>query len=367
MKRIKSAYIHIPFCKNICSYCDFCKMYYDESLVNSYLDALELEIIKNYRQEKLETIYIGGGTPSSLNTAQLDKLFEIINKFNKSDNCEMTFECNVDDIDEKLLLKLQDNGINRISIGVETINEKFFSLINRYNDQDLVKNKVALVKKYFQNINIDLMYGFPNEDMIDLQRDLDFFKALEIPHISIYSLILEQNTKLYIDDIKPLDEELEANMYYHIIKYLKDLDYVHYEISNFSKTGYESKHNLTYWNNDEYYGFGLSSGGYVNGVRYLNTRSINNYLKGKYCLEKEKIDIKTDMENEMILGLRKIRGVNKQKFIDKYKFKIEDIFDIMEMVDKKLIEDRDGYISIKEDKLYLSNQVLINFIGGENE
>ena len=150
MKRIKSAYIHIPFCKNICSYCDFCKMYYDEALVNSYLDALELEIIKNYRQEKLETIYIGGGTPSSLNTAQLDKLFEIINKINKSDNCEMTFECNVDDIDEKLLLKLQDNGINRISIGVETINEKFFSLINRYNDQDLVKNKIALVKNIFK-------------------------------------------------------------------------------------------------------------------------------------------------------------------------------------------------------------------------
>jgi len=367
MKEIKSLYIHIPFCMQICSYCDFCKMFYNEKMVNDYLKELEKEISKNYKKDMLKTIYIGGGTPSSLKDYQLDKLFSLTNQFNKEKEYEFTFECNISDINKELLEKLKGNKVNRISIGIETINEKFYKLINRYNDKESIKEKIKLTKQYFNNINIDLMYGFPDETLIDLKKDLDFFKELSVAHISIYSLILEENTKLYINNTKPLDEELESSMYYYIIDYLKKLGYNHYEISNFSKEGYESRHNLTYWNNEEYYGFGLSSGGYVNNVRYTNTRSINNYLKGNYRLEEENLSLQTKMENEMILGLRKIEGIKKDKFFLKYNFKIEDIFDIMNMVDKKLIEDREGYIRIPEDKIYLSNSILINFIGGSNE
>ncbi|MBQ7105055.1 MAG: radical SAM family heme chaperone HemW [Bacilli bacterium] len=367
MKEIKSLYLHIPFCMQICSYCDFCKMFYNEKMVNDYLEELEKEITKNYQNDILKTIYIGGGTPSSLKDYQLDKLFFITDKFNIEKEYEFTFECNISDINKELLEKLKENKVNRISIGIETINEKFYELINRYNDKEDIKEKIKLTKKYFNNINIDLMYGFPNETLNDLINDLEFFKDLDVPHISIYSLILEENTKLYINNTKPLDEELESNMYYYIINYLKKLGYKHYEISNFSKEGYESKHNLTYWNNEEYYGFGLSSGGYVNNKRYTNTRSLNNYLKGNYKLEEEELDLQTKMENEMILGLRKMIGIKKDEFFLKYNFKIEDIFDIMNMVDKKLIEDREGYIRIPEDKLYLSNSILVNFIGGSNE
>ena len=367
MKEIKSLYLHIPFCMQICSYCDFCKMFYNEKMVNDYLEELGKEVEKEYQNDTLKTIYIGGGTPSSLKLYQLDKLFSITNKLNIEDNYEFTFECNISDINIDLLKKLKQNKVNRISIGIETINEKFYSLINRYNNKEDIIQKINLTKKYFNNINIDLMYGFPNETKEDLENDLNFFKELEVPHISIYSLILEENTKLYINKTEPLNEELESEMYYYIIKYLKELGYNHYEISNFSKEGYESKHNLTYWNNEEYYGFGLSSGGYVNDIRYTNTRSLNNYLKGNYKLEEEKMTINTKMENEMILGLRKMKGIKKDEFFSKYNFKIEDIFDIINMVDKKLIEDKEGYIYIPEDKLYLSNQILINFIGGENE
>lgn len=367
MKEIKSLYLHIPFCMQICSYCDFCKMFYNEKMVNDYLEELEKEITKNYQNDILKTIYIGGGTPSSLKDYQLDKLFFITDKFNIEKEYEFTFECNISDINKELLEKLKENKVNRISIGIETINEKFYELINRYNDKEDIKEKIKLTKKYFNNINIDLMYGFPNETLNDLINDLEVFKDLDVPHISIYSLILEENTKLYINNTKPLDEELESNMYYYIINYLKKLGYKHYEISNFSKEGYESKHNLTYWNNEEYYGFGLSSGGYVNNKRYTNTRSLNNYLKGNYKLEEEELDLQTKMENEMILGLRKMIGIKKDEFFLKYNFKIEDIFGIMNMVDKKLIEDREGYIRIPEDKLYLSNSILVNFIGGSNE
>ena len=367
MKEIKSLYLHIPFCMQICSYCDFCKMFYNEKLVNDYLNELEKEIDKYYQKDSLKTIYIGGGTPSSLKLYQLDKLFSMTNKLITEEEYEFTFECNISDINKELLEKLKQNKVNRISIGIETINEKFYDLINRYNNQDDIKEKIKLVKKYFNNINIDLMYGFPEETLNDLINDLEFFKELDIPHISIYSLILEENTKLYINNTEPLDEDLEEKMYYYIINYLKKHRYNHYEISNFSKEGYESIHNLTYWNNDEYYGFGLSSGGYVDNVRYTNTRSINNYLKGNYRLEEENLSLQTKMENEMILGLRKMKGIIKDEFFSKYNFKIEDIFDIMNMVDKKMIEDKEGYISIPEDKLYLSNQILINFIGGENE
>lgn len=367
MKEIKSLYLHIPFCIQICSYCDFCKMFYNEKMANDYLNELEREVAKNYQKDFLKTIYIGGGTPSSLKPYQLDRLFSITNEFNIDQDYEFTFECNIADISKELLEKLKQNKVNRISIGIETINEKFFKLINRYNNKEDIKKKINLVKEYFTNINIDLMYAFPGETIKDLDQDLAFFKELDVPHISIYSLILEANTKLYIDKIKPIAEELESKMYHHIIKYLKKMGYNHYEISNFAKEGYQSNHNLTYWNNEEYYGFGLSSGGYINNKRYTNTRSLNNYLKGNYILAEEELDLKTKMENEMILGLRKIKGVKKDTFFLKYNFKIEDIFDIINMIEKKLLEEKEGYIYIPEDKLYLSNYILVNFIGGKHE
>lgn len=367
MEEIESLYLHIPFCKQICSYCDFCKMFYNEKFVDVYLKELEKEVKNNYKQEYLKTIYIGGGTPSSLSIDQLKYLFSITNKFNIKNKYEFTFECNISDIDEILLITLKENKVNRISIGIETINEKFYKFLNRYNNKDQIKEKINLVKKYFNNINIDLMYAFHNETIEDLNNDLNFFKELDVPHISIYSLILEKNTKLFIEKTIPIDEEIESNMYYHIINYLEGLGYNHYEISNFAKEGYESIHNLTYWNNDQYYGFGLSSGGYIGNKRYTNTRSLNNYLKENYIKEEDIITKEINMENEMILGLRKVKGVKKEDFFNKYNIQLEKKFDIINMINKNLLEDVEGYIRIPKEKLYLSNSILVNFIGGSNE
>jgi len=358
----KSLYIHIPFCKNICSYCDFCKMYYNEELVNKYLDGLNKELETIYKEEVLDTIYIGGGTPSSLSIRKLKKLFSILEKVKTSNNLEFTFEANINDINSDLLEVLTKNKVNRISIGIETVNPKYLELMERSHTKEEVKEKISLVKRYFSNINVDFMYGFNNQTMEELKSDLDFFKELDVPHISIYSLILEPNTKLFINNMTPLDEETESNMYFYIINYLKDLGYIHYEVSNFSKCGYESKHNLVYWNNEHYYGIGLGASGYIDNIRYTNTRSINKYLLGNYVLDKTTIDDEINMENEMMLGLRKIKGVSKQAFFNKFGKNIEEVFDIEELIKDKLLIDKDGYLFIPLDKMYLQNSILVNFI-----
>lgn len=358
---MNSVYIHIPFCKSICSYCDFCKMFYNEDFSKKYLESLEKET-SLYKNEILKTIYIGGGTPSCLKPNDFNKLFNIVSKFRFNKNYEFTVEFNIDDIEEEKLLIAYKNGVNRLSIGIETINEKFFSLINRYNDVNIIKEKIKLCKKYFKNINIDLMYGFPGESIEDLLRDLNFVLELDIQHISIYSLILEKNTKLYIDKVKPISSELESDMYYLIIDYLEKNGYYHYEISNFSKKGFESLHNLNYWNNNEYYGFGLGASGYIDGIRYTNTKSLNNYIKGNYTLDKEVITINKKIEEELICGLRKTKGVSKTKFKEKFGVDIRTVIDIDRLIEKNLLKEREDYIFIPKEKLYISNSILVDFI-----
>ena len=360
----KSIYIHIPFCNTICSYCDFCKIYYNENLVDNYLIELEKETKKNYKKEKLNTIYIGGGTPSSLSLKQLSKLFSITNTLVLNDNYEFTIELNINDITEEKLNFLKENKVNRLSIGIESINEKHLNFLNRKHNEKDIRNNIALAKNYFNNISIDLMYAFPNQTLKELEEDLNFIKELEVNHISIYSLIIEEHTKIYIDKVQPLDETLEEKMYYFIIEYLAKLGYNQYEISNFSKEGYESKHNTTYWNNEEYYGFGLGASGYIKDTRYINTKSINKYLEGNYINEQETISKLTKMENHMMLGLRKIEGVSKTEFKKIYNLDIEEVFDIINLENKKLITNENGYIRIPNNLLYIQNSILVNFING---
>lgn len=358
---IKSVYIHIPFCKTICSYCDFCKLYYNEKLVNKYLIALEQEIKENYKNEIINTIYIGGGTPSSLSLEQLKKLFQII-KIIKTNIKEFTIECNIETIEEEKLQLFKQNGVNRISIGIQTLNNKYIKLLNRNHSKQLVDEKIKLVKKYFDNINIDLIYAIPNETLEELNEDLDYIINLDINHISTYSLIIEEHTKLYIDKVKNIDENLDYEMYKNIIKKITNNNYIHYETSNFAKPGYESKHNLTYWNNQEYYGFGLGASGYINNIRYTNTRSINKYLENNYIYEKHKLSKKETIENEFILGLRKIQGINKEQFQKKYEIDICTLESVKKLLKEKKLIDGGKYIYINKKYLYTANDILIEFI-----
>ena len=355
---MKSVYIHIPFCNNICSYCDFPKIYYHKKWINDYLESLSKEIDLRYKGELIDTIYIGGGTPSSLELDELEKLFEIIKKIN-STYLEFTIECNLDSLTKEKIDLFKKNNINRISIGIESFNESNLEFLNR---KLINLELIEYIKKIgINNINVDLIYALPNESKETLIKDIDLILELDIPHISTYSLIIEPNTVLYNNNTKNIDDNLDLEMYNIICSKLNN--YNHYEISNFAKEGYESKHNLTYWNNENYYGFGMGASGYINDIRYTNTKSINKYIENNYTYEEEKLNLKETMENEMILGLRKLEGVSISKFREKYNKNIEEVFNIEKLLKEgKLIIEND-YIKIPNKYLYVSNEILINFIG----
>ena len=362
-----SVYIHIPFCKSICSYCDFCKIYYDEKICRDYLDSLRNEINLRYKGEKVETVYIGGGTPSSLSLSNVEYLFDIIKVFNIENLKEFTFEFNVLDINRDILELLKKNHVNRISIGIETINREGQLLLNRVYSKEEISERINLAKEYFDNINLDLIYAYKDETIDILKEDLDFITSFNPTHISTYSLIIEEHTMLFNKGIVPIDEELDSKMYDYIRKYLKDLGYNHIEISNFAKEGYRPLHNLVYWNNEHYYGFGAGASGYIDNTRYTNTKSVFKYNKGIYDYESNLIDRNTDIENEIMLGLRKIEGINKKVFKEKFGVSIEELYEIDKYIKLGYLEENNDYIYIPSDKLYVSNSIIMNFIGGIND
>ncbi len=363
---MRSVYIHIPFCKSICSYCDFCKFLYNEEWAQSYLNALKNEIYEYYEGDTVKTIYIGGGTPSSLSLDDINYLFKILDVFKKNENAEITFECNINDINKDLLMLLKEKGVNRISIGIESFDSVNLRFLNRKHDKNMIKNNIKLAKKYFKNINVDLIYALPTETMHIFKKDVKEILALDVTHISTYSLIIEEHTVLFNKNIKNIDEDLDAKMYKYICKKLRRKGYQHYEVSNFAKEGYPSRHNLTYWNNEEYYGFGLGAHGYLSKIRYENTRNFNKYLKGEYKFNELLVSTQEEMENEIILGLRKLNGVNICEFNKKYGVDILEVFPkIGKVINSKkglleysVVDDTHKFIYIPEKKIYVMNEII---------
>ena len=352
-----SIYIHIPFCTQICSYCDFCKLYKNEKWIDKYLKALENEIKQNYQGEIIKTLYIGGGTPSALSLNELKKLFKIIQIFKLDKNAEITFETNTEDLTLEKINFLKTK-INRLSIGLQTFNKNYLKTLNRkINIENL---KYAF--QNFDNINIDLMYGFQNQTEKDVEKDLEKIIKLNPKHISAYCLILEPNTKLYIENYKPLDDDKERKIYDKITNILEKQGYLKYELSNFSYPNYESKHNLVYWNNQNYYGFGLGASGYLKNERYENTKSLTEYLKGNYILNKYSLTKDEIIQNEFILGFRKIKGINKKNFQKKYQININNLQIIKELLNQKLLKENKDNIYINPKYLYTSNEILLKFI-----
>lgn len=363
---MKSVYIHIPFCDNICSYCDFSKIFTNHNITDNYLNLLEKEINENYKHEKVNTIYIGGGTPSSLNLNELEHLFKIVKKFNITKNLEFTIECNPENTSIDKIKLFKKYGVNRVSIGVQSFNDNILKLLERKHNKTNVFNLINNLKNNgISNINIDLIFGIKDQTLKDIENDLNYFCELDIPHLSYYSLILEENTKLYINKYIEEEDDIIASQYDFICKKLKEFNYIHYEISNFAKKDFYSIHNLTYWNNNEYYGFGLSSHGYINGYRYENTKSITKYLKGKFLINKYKLSKKEAMENELILGLRKLNGIDKLNFKKKFKKDIEEIFNISDLINTKQLNEKYGRIYINEENFFISNEILVNLLLNE--
>lgn len=360
---MESVYIHIPFCKSICSYCDFCKVIYHGPWITQYLNALLAEIQDKYCEEEIKTLYIGGGTPSCLQEKDLKYLLDMIKVFKLSTDYEFTFECNLNDINEHLLDILKDYGVNRLSIGIETFDEDKLKFMERKHDFQTACNKMDLCRsKGFDNINVDFIYGIPGESLKVTKKDLDLLLKLNPDHISTYSLIIEDNTKIGITKMVPIPAELDATMYEYICDKLEDKKFIHYEISNFAKEGKMSRHNINYWLNNEYYGFGVGAHGYVHGVRYENTRSLTSYIGGKFLLKEDLLSRQEQMDNEIMLGLRLLRGINVKDFFLKYQVNIQEAYDLKEVLAEKEMIYEDGFLFINPDYIYVMNEILIKIL-----
>lgn len=361
-----SVYIHLPFCEKICSYCDFCKVLYYEEIVDRYLTQLESEIKQNYQGEVLKTLYVGGGTPSCLSVPQLKRFFQLISIFQHEDSCEFTVEANFESISKEKLDLFLEAGVNRLSFGLESTHPKHLQFMNRQFDRDHVCEMVDYAKQIgFSNINIDLIYALPEQTIEEVKKDLDFLIQLDVSHISTYSLMIEKNTMIGIQRIESICDDLDSSMYQFICDILKKSGYFHYEISNFCKDRTFSRHNMVYWNNQEYYGFGVGASSYRNQKRMTNTRSITQYLNGKYTYFSEDISKKEEMEYQIMLNLRTKQGISKDKFEQRFDKKIESCYNYDRLLMDKVLIEENNHIFIPEEYWYVSNEVIVFFLEGE--
>ena len=357
-------YIHIPFCNKICNYCDFCKVLYKLKYVDKYLSSLEKEIKSRYNNELIDSIYIGGGTPSSLSIEELEKLFKILKIFNLKEKYEYTIECNIEDITDKKLILYKKYGINRISFGVESFNKNIQNVLGRSHNKKMIFDNINLSKKYFNNINIDLIYAV-NDDINIIKEDIDNLLKLDVTHISCYSLIIEEHTKLYINNYKNINEDIDYKMYNYISNTLTKHGYMHYEISNYAKLGYESIHNKNYWLNGNYYGFGLGAVSYLDNYRIYNTKNLTKYLSDNYLYNKEYEDIKVRKENDLILGLRLLEGINILEFNNKYNDDLLSKDIIKELINDNYLIVDNNYLKCNKDYMYMENAILLKIIGSD--
>ena len=372
-KKPTSAYVHIPFCTQICYYCDFSKVFIKNQPVDSYLEHL-LQEFHSYDIQKLRTLYIGGGTPTALSAPQLEVLLDGLTKnLDLSVLEELTIEANPGDLDEYKIAVLKNSAVNRVSLGVQTFDDKMLKKIGRSHlEKDIYENIDRLKLAGFDNISIDLIYALPGQTMDQVKDNVAKAIALDIPHMSLYSLILENHT-VFMNRMRrgklPLPkEEVEAEMFEYIIAELGRAGFEHYEISNFSKPGFESRHNLMYWDNAEYYGIGAGASGYVNGVRYKNHGPIRHYLKaveeGNARINEEHLSLREQMEEEMFLGLRKKTGVSKARFEEKFGTSFENVYGqvVRDLCHQGLLQVEGQQIRMTKKGLFLGDTVAERFI-----
>jgi oxygen-independent coproporphyrinogen III oxidase len=376
---IKAAYLHIPFCEHICHYCDFNKVFLKGQPVDEYLRSLEIEIkntLASYPTSQLSTIYVGGGTPTSISLQQLEYFLDIIQKhlFPRGNIQEFTFEANPGNLEKEKLQLLKEAGVNRISFGVQSLDDELLHRIGRTHRKKDVMDTIALAQDVgFENINIDLMYGLPGQTMNMFKETIELSFQLNVQHFSAYSLIVEPKTVFYNLMMKgqlhlPTQDE-EADMYEYIMDQMNNHGYIQYELSNFALKGYESRHNLTYWDNEEYYGFGAGAHSYIHGTRRSNAGPLKKYMKkieekGFPFLEENQISKEEAMEEEMFLGLRKTEGVSKRKFFEKYNLMIEDVFQVQIDEQKRngLLEETEEFIRLTHKGKMLGNEVFQAFL-----
>ncbi|MBO0432103.1 radical SAM family heme chaperone HemW [Enterococcus sp. DIV0660C] len=377
-ERKTSAYIHIPFCEHICYYCDFNKVFLEGQPVDEYVEMLlkEMELMmEKHPIADLETLYIGGGTPTSLSAQQLDRLLagaRDILPFRSGK--EFTVEANPGDLTREKLQVMKNYDVNRLSMGVQTFDNRLLKKIGRkHTAEDVYQTMSFLEAESFSNVSIDLIYALPGQTLENYRDTLEKALTLDLPHYSLYSLILENKT-MFMNWVRQgrlelPDQETETQMFEETIEAMERHGRHQYEISNFGLTGHESQHNLMYWNNDHYFGFGAGASGYLDQTRYRNKGPIQHYLhplrEGNLpILEKEKLSRNNQIEEEIFLGLRKKSGISKQHFYDRYQQTIESLYQstLDALVKEDLLVNADERIYLTSKGTFLGNEVFEKFL-----
>ncbi|WP_181833044.1 radical SAM family heme chaperone HemW [Bacillus taeanensis] len=373
-----AAYLHIPFCEQICHYCDFNKVFLDRQPVEEYLRAMEREMAhttSRFSDRKMKTIFVGGGTPTALNVEQLELFLNSIHRhFKLADNYEFTFEANPGNIGKDKLKLLKEAGVNRLSIGVQAFQDELLKGIGRTHRYEDIFEIVSLAYEIgIHNLSIDLMFGLPHQTVQMFQESLQKAFLLDITHVSAYSLQIEPKTLFYNlmnkGKLKVPSEENEYKMYELLMNEMERNGFAQYEISNFAKPGFESRHNLTYWRNEHYYGIGAGAHSYINGVRRVNAGPLKQYINsitetGFPYREENVLTENEKMEEEMFMGLRKIKGVSKNEFKKKYNKSIYDVFgeQVTSLAKKGLLIDNEERLTLSKQGIFLGNEVFQQFL-----
>ncbi|MBC1732548.1 radical SAM family heme chaperone HemW [Listeria seeligeri] len=377
-RNTSAVYIHIPFCEHICYYCDFNKVFLEGQPVDEYVDLLikEMQITAmNKQMEPIDTVFVGGGTPTTLNEAQIAKLCTAIQEiFPMKEEVEFSFEANPGDLSVAKVQTMKDYGVNRISMGVQSFNNDLLKQIGRIHTVKDVYQSVENMRTVgFENVSIDLIFSLPGQTEADFQDTLNQALALDLPHYSAYSLIIEPKTifynlmqkgKLFLPG-----QDAEANMYDLLLVEMEKHGRKQYEISNFAKEGFESKHNITYWSNEHYYGFGAGAHGYIGNTRYSNFGPIKKYMEPLQenklpVFQQKELTLKEKMEEEMFLGLRKVSGVSKAGFERKFGQDLDTTFQnaIQKTMAKGWLENNEENVALTRNGRFLGNNVFQEFL-----
>lgn len=357
----KSLYVHIPYCRTICPYCDFSKVHASTNNAELYIGALMAEGMR-YSKHSFDTIYIGGGTPSVLSLNMVKTLLTGL-KYNFGEAKETTFECNPEDVTPELAVVLVENGVNRISLGVQCADNRLLRLLGRRHSIQQAERAIANLREAgITNINADFIYGIPRETADTVRMDLDFVQRNNLPHCSFYSLQIEPHTLFANSGMKERDPDYLKADYDTIVEFLKKIGLERYEVSNFAKPGFESQHNLTYWRALPYAAIGLGATSYVAGVREVRTRSMKEYLKGNFIRRREEVG-PADQEFEyLMLNLRLRDGFSLDEFKDRFgKDFLNSYASNLKKVEGQLKIDS-GRVSVLPEKLYILDAILVDLL-----
>lgn len=355
---MNACYVHIPFCDSICYYCDFCRVANQKTTRHLYIQALKQEI-KEANLPKLDTLYFGGGTPSVLTK---EEFIDLASCFQLKEDYEFTIEANPDSLTEEKISAYIQQGVNRISLGVQTFSDSLLKSIGRKHTSQQVFQSISLLKeKGLDNISIDLIFALPNQTMEDVQKDVETFLNLNINHLSIYSLQIEENSIFGKQGLQSIDSDLEEEMYDWICMRLKQAGYQHYEISSFCKPNKQSRHNLVYWSDQDFFGLGCGASGCVNGNRYDNTNQIQSYLEKGSQPDFIEESLEDKSFNAIMMGLRTSYGVNIEQWNKKYSMDLEKKYhDVIEKYPG--LTTHNNYLVCDEDSRKILHTILIDFL-----